>query len=762
MLRRLLAPASWAAAAAWPFWGPLLEGRVLYFRDVSVTYYPDLVFLQRSLAQGVWPLWHPGADAGAPFLAAYPVHLLLVALLGARATLALSPWLHVFIAMAGAAALGRRLGLGGLGQWAAAGCYGLSGWLLGSVLYPVFLAAAWLPLAVAFALDLVDRPRPRTIAALALVLALQVSTLGAEVLPQTALVALVLVPRVPSRRSALAVAGSVALAALVAAPALAGGAWLLQGTARGSGFAADVGLSYSASLPVLLEAVLPRFLGEVHTFSDAGFWGQPFFPGGTPFFLSLYVGPLVLLLALRAGQGNARLWALVALGVLLAAGSHGPLAPVLAAALHQLRVPAKFFLSSTLALALLAGRGAERGRAGPWSWAAVLPGLALLVAAWYAARAPATVGTLLAALVPEADAPRALSVIATLWPVELALTGALALGAGLALARGGTRLSALAVALAVLDLARVNGTLNPAAPPAFYDLRPAVARAVDATRAAGRFRWFSYGLALSGPLHWRPEIAARNADVWLYYLDRQSLLPRTQVLEGLEGAFDVDRMGAAPRGSTLDPGEARPELFAACRDRLRAANVRWVLSFAPLPAGLVALRDEVVFPEVAEPLRLYELRDPLPRAYYVRRLEEALLPPRLPPEEARVEYTQPDPHTVRLHCRTPPGFVVILDGYHPDWQAGDGDGPVEIRRAAGRYRAVPTPGGEREITLRFRPTWAAPTLVALAAGLAVTLVLLLVPACVRFHRGSDADVLDSAPSKRGSDGEVFRRSGGLA
>ncbi len=95
MTRQRYALALWLAAVAWVFSGPLFAGRVLYYRDVSVTYYPDMVFAARALARGLWPLWHPGADGGAPFLLAYPVHLLLLAAAGARATLALSPPLHV-------------------------------------------------------------------------------------------------------------------------------------------------------------------------------------------------------------------------------------------------------------------------------------------------------------------------------------------------------------------------------------------------------------------------------------------------------------------------------------------------------------------------------------------------------------------------------------------------------------------------------------------------------------------------------------------
>ena len=61
-------------AVAWLFAGPLFGGRVLYFRDIGVTYYPDFVFVSRELARGVWPLWHPAADGGANALGSGTEH----------------------------------------------------------------------------------------------------------------------------------------------------------------------------------------------------------------------------------------------------------------------------------------------------------------------------------------------------------------------------------------------------------------------------------------------------------------------------------------------------------------------------------------------------------------------------------------------------------------------------------------------------------------------------------------------------------------
>ena len=485
-------------------------------------------------------------------------------------------------------------------------------------------------------------------------------------------------------------------------------------------------MSYSASLPVLLEVAWPRFLGDPHTFSDAGFWGQPFYPDGSPFFPSLYLGPVVLLLVARAGlRGQGRLWGLATLGILLSLGAHGPLAVFLAPAMRYLRAPVKFFLLPTLALALLAGRGLERAGEVRSRRAilAVGPGLLLLVLALAAARAPSTLAAAMSNVVPGAGGALARDVIATRWPFELAVTGALALGAGLTLAYG-RRLTSLAGLLALLDLLRVNGELNPSAEAKFYELRPAVARAVESARAGGLFRWFSYGVAHSPALHWSPAVASRNSDVWLFYLDRQALLPRTQVLDRLEGAFDIDRMGLAPEGSTLPVAEASATLFRRHHDRLRMANVRWALSFCPLPEDLVSLRAEIRFGEVQEPLLLYELRDPLLRALYAPRLDE---PHGVPGRaaEARVGYERVDPHTVVLRAETPPGFLVILDGHHPDWKAEDRSGHIPVQVALGRYQAIPTEGGDTVVTLRYRPAWRAPSLLLSAAGALVARVLAL-------------------------------------
>ncbi len=748
---RVAGPGTSAAAAArgwlltwavhvptvvWLFGDAFWSGRLLYFRDLSNQYAPTFAFAAESARRGVWPLWNPTIHAGEPFLLAYPVDLFLLWAGGWHACLGVGPALHLWLALAGGTYLGRRLGLSPWAAWLTGTAYGLSGFVLSLVnLLQLFEASAWAPWVIASVLALARRPTARCGATLALLLALQTSTLGAEIVAQTLVVALVLSLDAswlrPRRWLPLLASG--VLATALAAPALAGAAWLARGTARASGFVRDEALAFSLHPGTLPELALPRWLGDPHAFSDADYWGASFFPEGYPYLVSLYAGAGVLLLATQAGR-RRRLWFLVTLGVLLALGSHGPLAALPGGLRLPVRGPQKLLFLAQVGISLLAGFGLDRREREPLRGAR-LALLAVASAAWAAlalAVCAAPDGFLAVAgrLLPELHGPRAAVAARVTWPAAWIPAGLLALAAGLALARGG-RVARLAALAAALDLASANGSLNPLAPAPFYDLRPEVAELLRPVREQGG-RIFSYGVAQTPGLAFEPVMRAARSDVWLYYLDRQSLLPSTPVLDRLDTAGGPDQTGFTPAGASLLPAEAVPERFREHYDRLRAANVRWVLSFAPLPDDLVSPRGEVRFPEVAEPLRLYELRDPLPRAYYVDRLEHALGRGAPAENPAQVVYEAVDPHTVRLRCRTPPGFIVVLDGYNADWKALDGSHAVPIQPVAGRYRAVPTPGGDRVITLKLTPPWRAPALAGLAFAAVLALGLLVVPGVSGF------------------------------
>jgi hypothetical protein len=724
---RWLPYAAHLAPPLWLFAGPLFEGRVLFFRDLCFYYFPNYVFVAGSLAQGVWPLWNPTSDAGAPYLMAYPLELAVLATAGARAALAVLPPLHVWIAMCGATYLCRTWGAGAWGAWAAGLFYGASGFVLSAVnLMELFHASAWAPWVVSAILHVATRPTARAVAVLAVAAALQLSTLSAEVILQTALAGVVLLRALPRRRAVLALATAAVLAGLLASPVLLGVRALVAGTARAEGFATANALAWSARGPVLLEALMPRLFGNVHSFSDAGYWGQPFFPTGQPYLLSLYLGLGVVVLALAAGTGDGRgrWWLLFALGLALALGRHGPLAAPLTTLMTTFRSPIKFAWLANLALCVLAGLGVDRVRtaaARGRAWA-LAPGVALAAAGAALWRWPDLPSRALSSVVPALAGEQARAVAAHAWPPAFLLSGLWAVGVGVVVAFV-PRWAPLAALLAGLDLVATNSTINTAAESSFYALRPPVRALAEAAAAQGAFRWFSYGIGGSPALRFSLSPLTQNHDVWLYYLDRQSLRPRTQVLDGLEGTFDEDRVGWAPPGSTLSAAERTPGMYRQVHDRLRLANVRWVLSFDPLPEDLVIQRGEARLPEVVEPLRLYELRAPLPRAFWAARADGL-------PEagaEATVSYERLDAHGVRLRASTPPGYLVVLNGYHRDWHADGTTGPLPVVKTHGRHWAVPTPGGEQVVTVRYRPAWRGPALVAAAVGALAALGLAVTP-----------------------------------
>jgi hypothetical protein len=694
----------------------LFRHQVFYFRDIGTYYYPNYVFLARSFAQGVWPLWNPTSDAGAPFLMANPADLLLVRLLGAEGALRFAPPLHVLLGMCGVTVLARRLAIGSMGAWAAGLFYGLSGYVLSTVnLFELHHAVSWAPWVIAAYLGYLGRPTARSAAALAAVAAIQLSTLSAEVVLQTALFALVLTSPIPRARTWVGLGLAGGLAALLTAPVSLGVRGLVEGTRRAAGFDPSVSFSWSVHPVALLDLVFPRWFGDPHSFGDVGYWGQPFFPDGYPYLVGLYLGPAVLLLAARAGK--SRLWLLAALGVVLALGSFGPAAGLMTPLMRSLRSPVKFLFLSTLALCVLAGRGVERGRASiGWLASALAAGLAL-----------AGFGLLLARRLSPLLDPRAGYVAKAVWPESFAVAGVLLMCLAIAV-RGGPRLASAAVVLAGLDLLIVNGRLNPSAEPSFYELRPAVRAMVQRAAAQGPYRWFSYGVADSPGLTFAPAMAAQKSDVWLYYLERQSLLPRTNVLDGVDAAFDEDRVGWAPPLAALSPSERIPARYPSYHERLRLAGVRWVLSYFPLPAGLLTLRDTVEMPELARPLLLYELNQPLPRAFWAPSPESNAATQRAGGSNGSVAYERLDPHTIRLRSSGLPGYVLVVEGYHRHWRVEGPEGPVAAVQANGRYCAFPTPGGDRTYTMRYEPPWRRPALGLAGLGAAVTLALL-------FRRG---------------------------
>ena len=73
-----------------------------------------------------------------------------------------------------------------------------------------------------------------------------------------------------------------------------------------------------------------------------------------------------------------------------------------------------------------------------------------------------------------------------------------------------------------------------------------------------------------------------------------------------------------------------------------------------------------------------------------------------------------------------PVLLVLLDSYHPDWQAIVDREYRSVLRVNGVFRGVLLEPGETQVTFRFEPRWF-PWLPAIAAAVALAMILLLLP-----------------------------------
>src|SRR5204862_1487451 len=134
--------------------------------------------------------------------------------------------------------------------------------------FPILQGAPWASWVVAGGLAVAERRGGRRIASLALVSAIQVGSLAAELIAQTAILIVVLAARGGGSRRWRRLASAALVSALLSAPTLLGARAMVRGTAREAGFAGETTLSWSLRPAELPAIVLPSYFGDMHTFSD--------------------------------------------------------------------------------------------------------------------------------------------------------------------------------------------------------------------------------------------------------------------------------------------------------------------------------------------------------------------------------------------------------------------------------------------------------------------------------------------------------------
>jgi len=761
-----------------------LGGRLFYLRDISQNHAPLRAYVTERLEEGSLPLWDPYHGGGTPLLAnpnalVYHPITALFFLLPFETAFTLSIVLQFIILAAGGYLLCRAIGLGREAATLSACILSLSGPAASlASIQNVLSAAAWVPLGLwAFLRGLEPGRRwllaPAALCAAVVLVAAEPASLLALLLVGGVLGATARTRsgRAPAPAGAIgALALVLVLAVFLAAAQVLPVRALLPLVERGAGFAESEGMKWSLAPSRLFEAVLPRLFGDPTRMSPLAWWGGFLFEGRYPFLLSLYLGAIPALLAAigalhRGADAARRRWLAVvaASSLLLALGSHSALYRGLfhlAAPLRQVRYPERFVLVALVALALLAGYGLDRLRAGPLSKRAVFGVVGAAATAFLLTAAAATppLADRLLAAIAHVPAPFLVSEAAPILRGGLLHTALWAFAEAFFLAAVALRLrrpqGTLAARVALWAVVLVSGSsMCLASAPALSTAAPGWLSAPSPLAAV-------VGHGASAP---RMHHAARPPDlsvwgktdelIWGFRFDRFVYALLTGHPEKVPTILDAatDRMDlkeSADLGralADLSP-EARVRVLAACRAGL-------LLDFAPGVEG-GPLEGSALEGFSRPPLRVHRVPGVVPRVRLVgrarpfpadRSLADALSDTGYDPErevlidglagdtgdessapgdagEALLAGDSPERLVIRVLARKP-GLVVVADAFAPGWRASLDGRDVPILRADGLFRAVTVDAGDHEIEMVYRPP-------EVRAGILLSLAAILVTAAL--------------------------------
>ena len=733
--RRLWPYAAVAAVTALAFVRGPFSGHPLYFRDLSLYFFPLRRFVLGGLAEGKLHFWNPYVHEGQPLALppiSYPFDLLQLLRpdeVGISFVLAL----HVPLAALFMMALARHgLGLSSTAAAGAALVYALGGFALSTLnLYVYAHALAWAPAAI-LGLLLASRGDRRAIALGGMAVGVLVSTTAAEMVAQAIAIAILLaLPCSPAALGRMALA--LLLGAAMAAPSLAVMARITADSARAAGLPPEVVLSHSIHPLTLFQVVVAGFYGDTARITER-WWGENFFPRGFPYFLSLYLGLATLVTAGVGAAGDRgprrRLVAIAVVAVLLALGPWGLGAGAVEGLdlVRRFRYPSKLFFASHLAVALLVSLGVEAlasGSVRAWrrlSVGALAAGVLAGSAPLLPLLAPGYARWFASGFFPP-DRPWDRRIASLDWMLgDAAMGGAVAAAAGgLAILAWRGRVPARPAALGVVallaaDLMRGGAGLNPATVPAFFSPSPEVARHHATWREAGRV----FTCYPSASRAYLPARAMRpDHERWTFALLRDTASPWFNVSAALPTALSPDLTSlVAPE--RLVPAGAGCESVDRLIAPMREAAVGHVISIDPLSHPDLILQAQEQPPSL-EPVTIfvYALRDPLPMI--------SLSGP-IPATDATVELQRHDPGHIEVRARSPVAArLVVREARAQGWTASIDGAPVAFVAADRGHLAVMVPPGTHTVRLDYTPPgFRVGVLIALAGGL-VILGLLLAP-----------------------------------
>ena len=765
-------------AASVPFVRGFSLTGVFYVRDLTMCFWPRHLWIRDALLSGSFPLWDPYAAAGQAFYSDALNQLFLPPVLLLRALLPAVPGFNLIVAL--------PFPLAALGAWlflrrqfspasAAFGAiaFAASGSVVSTANFPnLSWSVAWIP----WLLWAVDRDRaihsPRSFSIVASLLGLQmlsgepVTMIGTLTLLAAYIVGFTerAVPVRERSRDAVRFGGAVAIAVAISAVQLVPMALAAQGSARALMRPDN---PWSLHPLWLIESALPHVFGHFfYAYDPQVPWIRPLNSGRDPFFYSLYVGPVIMLLTVLGASGGRRQWrifwaSVVVASTVLSFGDHTfayPSLQQIVPLLRSFRYPVKFFLFASLGVAMLTANGVEVLQArrnapqssGPPSWpmrvtmvaavglVSVIAVLAsfVLVAPFTGARAFYEAGKAVGLADPVSGAAY---LFASIPPVTgrvllVLIAGAVLFYVGWEGTRKGQTARMAFFCLAIADLLIVNADLNPVFP--VSRLGPPAWTVSMKAHPEARFYFggkFRGSLAVNDPdlphFQWHPP---RDLTVEEGRNALSANLAMTPAPWGARELFSYDLALLWP----IEQARAQ-ELFehADTARRLRylaRGGVRYCVLGAPPSPGV----EPIV--SVGEDFGTMAVYDCLPNARRAYVVDTAVVVPDVntqierlfdgsfaaestvmlqqpastesgPPGEpaltsARITIDRDSEVAVDAVAAPQGGYLVLLDSFDRFWRAEVDGRPAPLLRANALYRTVHLGPGSHTVTFTYHPT----------------------------------------------------------
>jgi hypothetical protein len=729
----------------------LFLGRAFFERDLLWVYLPAAEAFVRSVAEGALPLRDSSTGFGQPLLAnpnmqvLYPptwIHLIL----RPDQAFSLLILLHFLVGSSGAAALGWHFARNRWASFLAGAIWMTSGPVLSLVsIRHHFDGTAWTPWVLLAFERLLDQPRVSRMVVLGAVFGLQALAGSADLCIMSALLVVLRLLcegrdlGLTRPRRALAMS----FGSLLVAVGLAAGMWMpaieiLRSSARNA-LTREERTQWSIQPALAAEFLLPVQQRTLPWSAEAR---ASLTDGRPPFLKSIFLGPFVLPLMVAALLNvsiSRRVRAFLLIGILACAlGSLGRYAPVydmlvaIAPPLGVCRYPAKGAIPLSLLVALLASLGAgslnnDRSRKAAAAASGVM---ALLNGMLYFGIEGLVKGFL--------DASNASLMADSISRVQsgLGLTALLLVLIGGAIISRRPHFVGLALACGLSLTLWLNRGMNPTVSREISRFRPAHATLLRQD-GEGRLLAFDYlnYQARSAQIFNRSTLIVADRVAGLdpasafIVVVRSALMAPTGGAWGIEYAWDYDLYGLhdlhlRSLSRQLRASEGQPAFLRM----LQIANVTRVAALHTSTFGALTLERTIPMP-LPEPLSIFRVPDPLPRAYAVSgarvlataEAQGAILDPNFDPaKEVILDAGRAKPVATNFTSEVAvashrsdlivvdavlkeEGHLVLVEGYLPGWRATVDGLEVPVHRANALFLAATVPAGRHQVVFTYRP-----------------------------------------------------------